>query len=200
MRPLSEVDPFVITDVFYCCTLFYCCAIIRHSSSANTTSRARITESASPLPSFLHQPSHRNHLSTSLSPSSSLPNHPYLDTMTTNNFPSSTAVNSNGGCFYHGELTQLDLSTLHFGDLSCFDRARYDTAAADVLLDAAEPAARRRKRKLWFAPDGIGHKQDEHRPGAVRRSCQEDHQPEQSADKADERPNKRACRTACLQS
>jgi len=203
MRPLSEVDPFVITDVFYCCSLFYCCAIARHSSSANNMTRADIKKSAQPLPPLLHQPSHRNHLSTSLSPSSSLPNHPHLATMTTNNFLSSTAVNSNGGCFYHGELAQLDLSTLHFGDLSGSDRARYETAAADVLLDAAEPAARPTKRRLWFAPDGIGHKQDEHRPGAARRSCQEDHQAdqsEQSADKADERPNKRACNTACLQS
>lgn len=123
--------------------------------------------------------------------------------MTTINFPSSTAVNSNGGCFHHGELEQLDLSTLQFVDLSGSDRARYETAAADVLLDAADSAARPRKRKLWFAPDGIGHKRDEHRPGAARRSCQEDHQAdqaEQSADKAYERPNKRACNTACLQS
>lgn len=87
--------------------------------------------------------------------------------MTKTNFPSSTAVNSNGGCFYHGELQQLDLSTLQFVELSGSDRARYETEAADVVLDAAEPAPGRKKRTLWFAPGGTGHEQDEHRPGAV---------------------------------
>lgn len=122
--------------------------------------------------------------------------------MTTLNYPSSTAVNSNGGCFHHGGLEQLDLSTLQFGNLSGSDRARYETAAADLLLDAAEPAARPTKRKLWFAPNGIGHKQNEHPPGEARPSCQEDliqDQPEQSADEIEELPDKRARTTAVLQ-
>ncbi len=123
--------------------------------------------------------------------------------MTTINFPSSTAINSNGGCFYHGGLQNLDLSTPQFCDLAGSDRARYETAAADVLLDAAEPAARptkrKRKRKLWFAPDGIGHQQDEHRPGAVCRPCRQPDQVKEGTYKGVEHPNKRAINSACLE-
>ncbi len=110
-------------------------------------------------------------------------------------YPHSTAVNSNGGCFYHGGLKHLDLSCLKSGALSGFDRAQYETAAANILLDAVESRARPRKRKLWFGPGGTGHDQDEHQPGGARRTRQVGHRPdqvEQIHEAVEERPTKRA--------
>jgi len=110
-------------------------------------------------------------------------------------YPHSTAANSNGGCFYHGGLDHVDLSCLQSGALSGFDRTLSEMAAADVLLDSVEPSTRPLKRKLWFGPGGIGHKQDEHQPGGARRSSKEEHrsdQAEESNDQAEERPIKRA--------
>lgn len=115
--------------------------------------------------------------------------------MPTMAYPHSTAVNSNGGCFYHGGLKHLDLSCMNSGPLSGFDRAQYEIAAADVLLDAVEVTARPRKRKLWFGPGGTGHDQDEHQPGGARRTRQVGHRPDQVAqshETAEERPTKRA--------
>jgi len=110
-------------------------------------------------------------------------------------YPHSTAVNSNGGCFYHGGLKHLDLSCLKSGALSGFDRAQYEMAAAKVLLNAVESTARPRKRKLWFGPGGTGHDQDEHQPGGARRTRQVGRRPdqvEQIHEAAEERPTKRA--------
>lgn len=110
-------------------------------------------------------------------------------------YPRSTAVNSNGGCFYHGGREHVDLAYLKFGALSGFDRAQYEVAAADVLLDSVEHTARPRKRKLWFGPGGTGRDQDEHQPGGARRARQKKHRPdqvEQIHEAAEERPTKRA--------
>lgn len=115
--------------------------------------------------------------------------------MPTMAYPHSTAVNSNGGCFCHGGREHVDLSCLKSGALSGFDRAQYEVAAADLLLDAVERTAHPRKRKLWFGPGGTGHDQDEHQPGGARRARRKGHRPdqvEQIHEAAEERPSKRA--------
>lgn len=115
--------------------------------------------------------------------------------MPTMSYPRSTAINSNGGCFYHGGRQHLDLSGVKFGSHSGLNRARYEIAEADILVDATECKARPQKRKLWFAPGGTGHEEDEHQPGGARRKRQAGRRPdqvEQIQEVIEERPTKRA--------
>ena len=82
---------------------------------------------------------------------------------------SSTAVNSSYHGLSHGGLAHVDLSTIDFGSFSDDEGEIYTQAGADVLLDYADPATAptanpRKRKRLWFAPDGAGHEEGEHVP------------------------------------